>query len=97
MTQTTYDPVTNALTGQLLFTLLVAAALALPVSLGLLKIYRRAVLKSMRTRTNPRMTEPTPPETFTPPNQPVQTGINFAVLDHASTIMTGVAAATFLL
>jgi hypothetical protein len=37
-----------ALTGQLPFILLVATILALPISFGLLRLYRRAVVRSMR-------------------------------------------------
>jgi hypothetical protein len=44
------DPTTLALTGQLPLILLVAAALALPISLALLRLYKRAVLRSMRAR-----------------------------------------------
>jgi hypothetical protein len=36
------------LTGQLPFILLLATILALPISLGLLRLYRRAVVRSMR-------------------------------------------------
>ena len=44
------DPVTVALTGQLSFLLLLAAVLTWPVSLGLLRLYTRAVRRSMRTK-----------------------------------------------
>lgn len=43
------DPVTGALTGQLPLYLLLAAALTWPVALGLLRLYTRAVRRSMRT------------------------------------------------
>lgn len=46
----TSDPVIVALTGQLPFVVIAAAVIALPVSLLLLRLYRRAVLKSMRAR-----------------------------------------------
>jgi hypothetical protein len=52
MSETT-DPVRLALTGQLPLILLVSAALAYPVSRGLLWFYTRAVLRSMRVRTTP--------------------------------------------
>ena len=45
-----FDPLTVALTGQLILILIVAAILALILSLFLLWRYRRAVLKSMRRR-----------------------------------------------
>jgi MFS family permease len=44
------DPVTSALTGHLSFHLLLAALLTWPVSLGLLRLYTRAVRRSMRSR-----------------------------------------------
>lgn len=47
---TRYDPVTAVLTGQLSAVLLVAPALALLASLVLLRLYRRAVLRSMSAR-----------------------------------------------
>ncbi len=46
--------VQTALTGHIPFTLLVAAALAYPLSRFLLWLYTRAVLRSMRARTTPR-------------------------------------------
>lgn len=80
------DSTTVALTGQPTFVLLLAAALALPASIGLLKLYRRAVLRSMRTRANSRATGPVPLEAFAPPNQPMQTAPDLSVLDHASPV-----------
>lgn len=47
------DPVTLALTGALPFVVLLAAALAFPVSLALLRLYRRAVLRAMRESAAP--------------------------------------------
>jgi hypothetical protein len=44
------DPVTIALTGRLPFILLLAAVLTWPVSLGLLRLYTRAVRRSMGSR-----------------------------------------------
>lgn len=46
----TYDPLTVALTGRLSTVLVLAPALALLASLGLLKLYRRSVLRSMGAR-----------------------------------------------
>ncbi|MEO5741283.1 MAG: hypothetical protein ABIS29_11875 [Vicinamibacterales bacterium] len=43
------DPVTVALTGQLPFYLLLAAILTWPIAIGLLRLYTRAVRRSMRT------------------------------------------------
>lgn len=89
----TYDPGTVALTGLPLSILVLAAPLALVVSIGLLTLYRRAVFRSMRARANPRTTKPAPLETSTPPGQPTQeTALDLSVLDHASSITVGSAA-----
>jgi hypothetical protein len=87
------DPGAGNLPGQLLFILLVATPLALVASIGLLKLYRRAVLRSMRARADSPATEHAPLEISTPSNQPVQTAPNLSVLDHASPITIGTAAA----
>jgi hypothetical protein len=81
---------TGILPGQLLAILLLATVFTLPVSIGLLWLYRRAVLRSMRARADSREIEP--PETFTPPDGPTQTAPDLVVLDHASSIAVGPAA-----
>ncbi len=61
------------LTGQLPFILLVATLLALPVSLGLLHLYRRAVVRSMRTTagaTDAGTASPDPPPEPGPGTRP---------------------------
>ena len=52
------NPTTLVLTGQLPFILIFGAVLAFGVSLGLLRFYRRAVLRSMRLRTKPAVLPP---------------------------------------
>ena len=72
------DPVTLALTGMLPFMLIVAAALALIVSLGLLWSYKRAVLKSMRARGGRGGAAPeahTGPFAAPPPDAPLEIAI----------------------
>jgi hypothetical protein len=86
------DSVTLDLIGLAPFVLILAAALALPVSAGLLRLYRRAVLASMRARTNPRTTEPPPPNAPPPPDAPRRARLDLAVLDHASPAGVGTAA-----
>jgi hypothetical protein len=54
------DPITLTLTGQLPLILLLAAALALPTSLVLLRLYKRAVLQSMRVGASGPRDQPTP-------------------------------------
>ena len=78
------------LPGQLLAILLLATAFTLPVSMGLLRLYRRAVLRSMRARSDSREIES--PETSTSPNGPTQAAPDLVVLDHASSIAVGPAA-----
>jgi len=78
------------LPGQLLAILLLATAFTLPVSMGLLRLYRRAVLRSMRARSDSREIES--PETSTSPNGPTQAAPELVVLDHASSIAVGPAA-----
>jgi hypothetical protein len=75
-----------------------AIVLALVVSIGLLWLYRRAVLRSMRTRTGPRTSEPTQPQTSTTsttPNRPAQETVpDLFILDDASPVAIGPAAET---
>ena len=55
----TFDPVTNALTGEMAGLLLLAAALTWPVAVALLALYQRAVRRSM-TRRSGRTPQPEP-------------------------------------
>lgn len=91
MTQVT-DPITRALTGLLPFILFLAAVLALPISISLLRLYRRAVLRSMRTRASLSAIDPAPIDTSAPAHRPMPTALDFTVLDRASPITTGPAA-----
>jgi hypothetical protein len=83
------DPGTVALTGETSLILVLAAIVALPVSMGLLMLYRRAVLRSMRTNVRSRTVEPLPIETPTSPNRPAQRVPDLSILDHASSNMAG--------
>jgi hypothetical protein len=56
------DPVTTALTGKLLFYLLLAAALTFPVAWGILRLYTRAVRRSMRSRAHTSTATAAPPD-----------------------------------
>jgi hypothetical protein len=71
------------------FVLILAAVLALPVSVGLLGFYRRAVLKSMHVRANPLMAKPALHQTSAPPDLTERTRLDLAVLDHTSPVETG--------
>ena len=72
-----FDSVTVALTGQLFFILVVSAVLALIASYLLLRLYRRAVIKSMRRVGRSEILEPKgylPPE---PEHKPHDAPLNF--------------------
>ena len=86
----TADPVTLALTGALPLVLLLAVLIALPVSFKLIKRYRRAVSKSMKTPAS-QAAAATAHDAATPapPYQhPVQTTLDVAVIDQSSHIPT---------
>ena len=91
MTQT-YDPITTTLAGRLPFILFLAAVLTLLVSIGLLKRYRRAVFRSMRTRANLGPTEPLSLETSALLQRPVQTALDLPIRDAVSVMPAGSAA-----
>jgi hypothetical protein len=82
-----HDALTIALTGQLQIVLIVAAVLALAVSLFLLWRYRRAVIKSMQRRSRSEIATPTgylPPDAphRPPPSAAVFTLVDTAALDN---------------
>lgn len=76
---TQYDPLTSILTGQLSAVLLVAPALALLASLVLLRLYRRAVLRSMSARAV--SSRPVRPEVPSPPGRPARGTTGAAVFE----------------
>src|SRR5215212_9498463 len=87
------DPGTVALTGEPSSILVLAAIVALPVSIALLWRYRRAVLRSMRTNVSSRTVEPLPVETSASPNRPAQRAApDRPILDHASSNTSGLEA-----
>src|SRR5918996_4941548 len=78
------DALTVALTGQLSFILIVSAVLALIFSYLLLRLYRRAVIKSMRRRSRSEILEPKgylPPE---PEHKPNDAPLNFNFVTRAA-------------
>ncbi len=78
------DALTVALTGQLSFILTVSAVLALAASFLLLRLYRRAVVKSMRRRSRSEILEPKgflPPESEHKPND---APLNFSFVTRAA-------------
>ena len=87
------NPGTVALTGELSAVLLLAAIVALPVSLGLLRRYRHAVIASMHERAKERMAGSLPPEASTLPEVPGQSVSDLRTIDRASSSMAGPSAA----
>lgn len=81
-----FDLTDLLLTGMQILILPLAAVLALLVSISLLKLYRRAVLKSMLVRTPSQTTESASPEASASLDQRVRGSLDLAVLDHASPI-----------
>src|SRR5713101_1744015 len=84
-----------SLNGQLGFVLLLALVLALPISFVLIRLYRRAVAKSMRERSSPLATDPIPPVTSTLPHQPAPSAPELTFIQAASDIPTGSGAALY--
>ncbi len=81
------DTLTVALTGQLTFILVLSALLALVASYLILRLYRRAVIKSMRRRSRSEILEPKgflPPEPEHKPNDAALT-FTFVMRDAAQT------------
>ena len=74
------DPL--AVTGWTLSTLFLAALLALPLSVGLLSFYRRAVVKSMRSRV--RNSPGEPPGVSNSAKEPNSAIPEFVTMDHLS-------------
>src|SRR5215213_9411069 len=88
-----HDPGTVALTGELSAVLLLAAIVALPVSIGLLRRYRQAVIASMHERAKERMAGSLTPEASTLPEEPGQSVSDLQIIDRASSSMVGPSAA----
>jgi hypothetical protein len=84
------DPGTVALTGEPAAILLLAAILAWPISIGLLRLYRRAVLTSMDASANQRGVEPVAPETSTSSNRSAQI-TSGPPIDRVSSVTAGAA------
>ena len=82
------DTLTVALTGQLTFILVLSAFLALIASYLILRLYRRAVIKSMRRRSRSAILEPKgflPPEPEHKPNDAALT-FTFVTRNAAQTM-----------
>ncbi|HEY3040512.1 MAG TPA: hypothetical protein VGJ66_17375 [Pyrinomonadaceae bacterium] len=88
----TAEPARANLTGILLFILMLGVILSVPVSMGLIWLYRRAVLKSMRAGARPLTGEAPPPLNITSPEQSRQKSPELAIVDRASSSPTTAAA-----
>src|SRR5215216_1890537 len=84
----TSDPFTNNLPGLILLILIIAVPLAFMASIGLLGLYRRAVIRAMRKRANSGQIESEPPMISVQPKDVVQRPLNIAVLDSAFSLTT---------
>ena len=74
------------LPGLVLFILIIAIPLALLISVAVLSLYRRAVLRAMRSRGHGETSEPLPPEPSQVLNEPVRTPLDINVVDSTSAI-----------
>ena len=80
-----YNPDTNnTLAGLVLLILVFALPLTFLASMAILNVYRRAVLRTTRTRANIEMTVPASMESFEPHQEPVQTPLQISILDSSS-------------
>jgi hypothetical protein len=79
------NPITNNLPGLILLILVIAVPLAFLASFGLLRLYRRAVVRVMRARAHGGMTESMIPGDSGLPQEPVKIPLNIVVLDPTST------------
>jgi hypothetical protein len=87
------NPAANSMNGPIALVVLLALVLVLPISFGLIWLYRRAVLKSMRARASSLTNETDPLVTSNSPHQPAQSSPELSVVDAASRIPTGAGAA----
>jgi len=85
----TSDPIRDNLPGLLFLIVIIAVPLAFLVSIGLLRLYRRAVLQAMRIRANVGLTGPVPLEPSALPQEPVKTTLNITVLDSGMSTRSG--------
>jgi len=85
----------SPLAGELVLILMAAAALAFPVSIALLGMYRRRVVRGMRTRALPGSAEPATASGATVPQRAPPTPIQLLQLDSASVVAGGPAGLVF--
>ena len=74
----------NSLLDAVRLILIVSTPLAFLTSIGLLSLYRRAVLRQMQSRLDPMTPPPAATETATPSDEPIQTPLRVNVVDSTS-------------
>jgi hypothetical protein len=84
----TSDPIRDNLPGLLFLIVIIAVPLAFLVSIGLLRLYRRTVIRAMGKRVNVSSTEPVPLDSSGLPEEPIQTPLKIAVFDPVSVMPT---------
>src|ERR1700674_791096 len=89
------DPTVLALTGRLPAILIFATVLALPTSVGLLTLYRRAVLRSMASRTSPQLAAPDNAAAAAGPTPQAETTLRVAAIDMTDKLTMGSEAHAF--
>ena len=82
------DSFARNLSGIIALVLLIAVPLAFLVSIIILRLYRRAVIKVMRTNFKMGITEPRSFDALTSPADSVRTALNITVHDSASDVLT---------
>ncbi|HSB00493.1 MAG TPA: hypothetical protein VLE49_07575 [Anaerolineales bacterium] len=75
----TSNPLTGNLPGLILLILIISVPLALLTSIALLGLYRRAVIRVMRSRAPAGTPEPATPEAFPSSQEPAQTPLNIVL------------------
>ncbi len=78
------EAVTLVLTGQLPFILIISAVLAFPVSLFLLWLYRKSVIKSMQSRANPEQRIDNKTEDIEKPTTRAIPNLDITIIDSSS-------------
>ena len=81
--------ITNNLPGLVIFILIIAVPLAFLASIGILRLYRGAVIRAMRIRASLEPAEPVPLETSVISQEPVQAALNIAVINSAPSMTAG--------
>ena len=77
----TSDPISSILPGLVLTILIIAVPLAFFASIGLLKLYRRAVIRAMAKRVREQPAEPIAPDSSMPSHETFERSLEISVLE----------------